>query len=131
MSYDATSIKNLRWQVIQQKRKLLSKRVDTLNEKMHTNRNCDKTVQILMEDLREVWEEEYTLEQEDMTKKEIQRKKLDEGDSDIEDYLEDEVDWTFDDFVDHFCTFYPHVKWAIKDLHYRDLKRQYWNTEWY
>ena len=131
MSYDAASIKNLRWQVIQKKRKLLTKKVDALNEKMHTRRNCDKTVHLLMQDLRDVWEEETMLEQEDMTNEEIKRKNLDPDDSDLEDYLEDEVDWTFDDFIDHFCTFYPNVKWAMKELHYKDLKRQHWNTEWY
>lgn len=102
MSYDASSIKDLRWQVIHQKRKLLGKRVETVNEKIHRGRPCDKAVMSLMHDLQDIWEEENMLDQEEMTAKEIQRKGLDPDDE-------------FEDFIDNFCTFYPQVKWAIKE----------------
>lgn len=120
MSYDASSIKDLRWQVIHQKRKLLGKRVETVNEKIHRSRPCHKAVMSLMHDLQDIWEEENMLEQEEMTAKEIQRKGLDPNDEDLlEDELEDFVDWPFEDFIDNFCTFYPHVKWAIKERWWR------------
>lgn len=116
MSYDASSIKDLRWQVIHQKRKLLGKRVETVNEKIHRRRPCGKAVMSLMHDLQDIWEEENMLDQEEMTAKEIQRKGLDPDDEDLlEDELEDFVDWSFEDFIDNFCTFYPQVKWAIKE----------------
>jgi len=120
MSYDASSIKDLRWQVIHQKRKLLGKRVETVNEKIHRRRPCDKAMMSLMHDLHDIWEEENMLEQEELTAKEIQRKGLDPNDEDLlEDELEDFVDWPFEDFIDNFCTFYPHVKWAIKERWWR------------
>ena len=84
MSYDSTSIRNLKQQVLAKQRKLLGKRVESLSEKIRRNDKYDQALESLVQDLRALCHDE-------------------------QDCLE------FDDFIDLFCVWYPHVKWAIKD----------------
>jgi len=99
MSYDATSLRNLKQQVLAKQRKLLGKRVESLSEKIRCDDNYDQALESLVQDLRTL--------------------------------CHDEQHHEFDDFIELFCVWHPHVKWAIKDYIFEDeymerRKRQYY-----